>query len=102
MDQQTDSSSVTRPGQSDRWHALIDLLYLNQVVFLYLFSAIYPFMGLFYGILYMAGSQSPKAKHIGRVCLILGIINLAVMLVAGGVILALALTGVFAGTLGKN
>ena len=86
--------------QVERWQALIDILYLTQIYVLYVFSAIYPFMGLFYGILLLAGSVSPKAKRIGRICLILGIINLALCLVAGAVFLVLALTGIIAGIAG--
>uniref|UniRef100_A0A7C4GG18 Uncharacterized protein n=1 Tax=candidate division WOR-3 bacterium TaxID=2052148 RepID=A0A7C4GG18_UNCW3 len=72
------------------------------MAFLYLFSAIYPLMGLFYGTLYFVGSLSPKAKRTGRTCLILGIINLALMLTAGVVLLTLALTGALASLIGNN
>lgn len=102
MAEQSSSPTDYGPTQSERWRALTDLLYLNQVAFLYVFSALYPFMGLFYGILYMVGSLSSKAKRIGRVCLILGIVNLAVVLVAGGILLTLALTGVLAGALSND
>jgi len=102
MDETAVSSPAVLPAQAERAQALIDLLYLNQVVFLYLFSAVYPFMGLFYGIIYLAGSVAPRAKRIGRVCLILGIINLALVLVVGGIILALAFTGVLASLLGGD
>lgn len=85
------------PRQVERWQALVDILFLNQVVFLYIFSAIYPFMGLFYGIVLLVGSVSPSAKKIGRVCLILGIINTALSIIAAVVFVALGLTGLLAG-----
>lgn len=85
------------PAQQERAHALVDILYLMQVVWLYVFAAVYPFVGLAYGIILTAGSLSPKAKRIGRVTLILGIINLGLCLVAGAGIVVLSLTGVLAG-----
>ena len=88
---------IVLPRQVERWHALIDILYLTQVVWLYVFSALYPFIGLFYGIVLLSGSISAKSKRIGRICLILGIINLALSsLVAIGV-LVLSFTGLLAG-----
>ncbi len=86
---------------TERWQALGDMLYLNQVTWLYLFSAIYPVMGLFYGILYLVGSISPKAKRIGKVCLILGIINTALVILGLVLVLVLGLAGALAG-LGKD
>ncbi len=85
------------PRQAERWQALVDILYLSQLFTLYVFSATYPFMGLIYGILLLAGGVAPKTKKIGRLCLILGIINLGLCLVAGIAFLVLALTGVLAG-----
>ncbi len=85
------------PRQAERWHALIDILYLMQVAWLYVFAAIYPFMGLFYGILLLAGGLTPKTKRIGRIVLILGIINLALTIVAVIGFVILTFTGVLAG-----
>jgi len=85
------------PRQVERWQALVDILYLSQLFAFYVFSALYPFMGLFYGILLLAGGVAPKTKKVGRICLILGIINLGLCLVAGIAFLVLALTGVLAG-----
>ena len=85
------------PRQVERWQTLVDVLYLNQVVFLYIFSAIYPFMGLFYGILLLVGSVSPSAKRVGRICLILGIVNTALFIIGLGVFFVLGLTGLLAG-----
>ena len=85
------------PRQVERWQSLVDILYLSQLFAFYVLSATYPFMGLLYGILLLAGGISPKTKKIGRVCLILGIINLGLVLIAGIALLVLGLTGVLAG-----
>ena len=85
------------PKQVERWQALIDILYLTQVIWLYVFSAIYPFMGLFYGIVLLSGGISAKSKSIGKVCLILGIINLALYSLVVAVMLVLSFTGLLAG-----
>jgi hypothetical protein len=82
---------------TERWQALVDVLYLSQVVWLYVFSAIYPVMGLFYGILFLAGGISPKAKRIGKVCLILGVINTALVILGLVMLLVLGLAGALAG-----
>jgi len=91
--------TTPRPGENDtrlaeRWQSLIDVLYLSQVTWLYLFSAVYPVVGLFYGILLLAGSASPGAKRIGRVCLILGIINTVLVMLVLITVLTLGLAGV--------
>jgi hypothetical protein len=89
------------PRLTERWQSLVDIMYLSQVTWLYLFSAIYPIMGLFYGILFLSGSISPKAKRIGKVCLILGIINTALTIIALFLVLTLGLAGALAG-IGKD
>lgn len=88
-------------GQIERWHALVDILYLVQLFALYLVSLLYPFFGLIYGILLLAGGISPKTKKIGRVCLILGIVNLALCILVGVGFAILSITGILAG-LGRN
>ncbi len=87
------------PRQFERAAALIDMTYLMQVTWLYVFSLIYPVIGLFYGILLLTGSISEKAKKVGRICLILGIINTVLVVVLLGVILALGLAGALGGIL---
>lgn len=61
--------------QSNRIQALIDILYLTNVTWLYIFSLIYPFLGIVFGIIFLTGSKAQPTKKIGRICLILGIIN---------------------------
>ena len=85
------------PRQTERWYALVDILYLMQVAWLYIFAAAYPFFGLFYGILLLAGSISAKSKRIGKICLIIGIINLAIYILALAAFLILGFTGLLAG-----
>ncbi len=87
------------PRSLDRWHVLIDVLYLTQVTWLYVFSLLYPLVGLFYGILLLAGSVSDRSKRIGRVCLILGIVNTVLIVVALVGVLVLGLTGALTGIL---
>jgi hypothetical protein len=85
------------PALAERFGVLVDILYLTQVVWLYVFAAVYPFMGLFYGILFLVGARNDKTKKMGRVLLILGIINTVLFIVAVGVMIALGLAGALAG-----
>ena len=85
------------PAQTERMYAMVDILYLVQLVALYMVSAVYPFFGLLYGILLVAGSLSKKAKKVGRICLILGIINLGLCIIVAAGVIILSLTGIFAG-----
>ena len=85
------------PRLAERAQALVDILYLMQVTWLYVFALVYPVIGLFYGILLLTGSVSDKSRRIGRICLILGIINTVLVVVLFVVMLALGLTGALAG-----
>lgn len=97
MDQPQPAPSVEITAkQHERWLTLIDVLYLLQLFAVYLLSAIYPFFGLAYGILFMSGGLTPRTKKIGRVCLILGIINLALCFLFVIAIIFLSLTGILA------
>jgi hypothetical protein len=97
MDETTPKPAELEPRQGERWQALVDILYLSQLATLYLFSATYPMMGILYGILFLAGGISPKTKKIGRVCLILGIINTALVILSLAALLVLGLAGALAG-----
>ena len=88
---------VAEPRLTERLSALVDILYLSQVTWLYVFSLLYPAMGLFYGILFLTGSISEKSKKVGRICLILGIMNTALVLIAVVTLGVLGATGVLAG-----
>lgn len=85
------------PALAERFGMLVDILYLTQVVWLYVFAAVYPFMGLFYGILFLVGAKGDKTKKMGRILLILGIINTVLFIVAVGVMIALGAVGALAG-----
>ena len=99
MDDPTPRPVDVGPRLTERWQSLVDILYLSQVAYLYIFAALYPFMGIGYGVLLLVGGLTPKTKRIGKICLILGIINTAlfiiamVMLLVFGVIGALAAAG---------
>lgn len=97
MDEMTLRPAEVGPGQSERWQALVDILYLSQLTALYVFSAVYPMIGMLYGFLLLAGGIAPKTKRIGRVCLILGIINTALVILSLAVLLVLGLAGALAG-----
>jgi len=101
MDETTPIPVETDPRLTERWQSLVDIMYLSQVSWLYLFSAIYPIVGLFCGILFLSGSISPKGRRIGKVCLILGIINAALVLLGLILVLTLGLAGALAG-IGKD
>ena len=85
------------PALAERFGMLVDILYLTQVVWLYVFAAIYPFMGLFYGILFLVGGKGEKTRRMGKVLLILGIINTVLFIIAVGVMIALGAVGALAG-----
>jgi hypothetical protein len=96
MDEPTSLAGEVDPRMTERWHALIDMLYLTQVTGLYLLSGLYPFMGVLYGILLLVGGRTPKTKRIGRICLILGIINTALFIIATVVLVVLGVVGALA------
>jgi len=99
VDETTPKPVDITPRLTERWQSLVDILYLSQLVYLYMFAAIYPFMGIGYGVLLLVGGLTPKTKRIGKICLILGIINTAlfiigmVLLLVFGIIGALAAAG---------
>uniref|UniRef100_A0A7C6ECL5 DUF4190 domain-containing protein n=1 Tax=candidate division WOR-3 bacterium TaxID=2052148 RepID=A0A7C6ECL5_UNCW3 len=64
--------------QNLRTTALIDILYLTNLTWLYVFSLICPLFGIVFGVIISTGSLSAKGKRIGKICLILGIINIAI------------------------
>ncbi len=75
--------------QAGRMQALIDILYLANTTWLYTFSIIYPLFGIIFGIILLQGSLSEQGKKIGKTCLILGIINLALVAIIVVLIIAL-------------
>ncbi|HTW90564.1 MAG TPA: hypothetical protein VMH22_02535 [bacterium] len=101
MDEATPRQFDIDPRLTARWQSLVDILYVSQVTFLYIFSAIYPIVGIVFGALFLAGSLSAGGKKVGRVCLILGIINTVLVIVFLSVFMALGLAGALSG-IGKG
>jgi hypothetical protein len=72
-----------------RKRSLVDLLYLLVAVWIYLFSLLYPLAGIILGVVFMTWASTDDVKRMGKVCLILGIINIALLLLALGLAIAL-------------
>lgn len=101
MDETSPNPFLTDPRLNERWRSLVDILYLGSVTWLYVFSTIYPVVGLFFGILLLSGSVSPNGKRVGKVCLILGIINTVLVIIFLILVMALGLAGALSG-IGKG
>lgn len=71
----------TMQQQAHRIQALIDMQYLLNTTWLYIFSLIYPLFGIIMGLILYQESLSSYGKKIGRICLILGVINLVLALI---------------------
>lgn len=84
----------------NRFRGMVDIVYLSYAVWLYVASILYPLFGIIMGVILMYASIHPQAKKIGRICLILGIINIIVVVVLL-IIFGLALGGFFTGTRGS-
>lgn len=93
MDETTPNPVIADPRLNERWKSLVDILYLGSVTWLYVFSTIYPVVGLFFGVLLLSGSVSPGGKKVGKVCLILGIINTILVILFLTLVLALGVAG---------
>jgi hypothetical protein len=70
------TEAIIVKGQENRSQALVDILYLMNITWLYVFSLIYPLFGIIFGVIHLTGAISLQAKRIGKICLILGIINI--------------------------
>lgn len=77
-------SSVTEK----RRLALFDFLYVLVHVWLYVFSLFYPLVGIILGIVLMSAASTEEVRRAGRVCLILGIVNAVLLLVALVILIA--------------
>jgi len=74
----------------NRRDALVEMLYLLLAIWLYVTALAAPLVGIIVGIVFMSAGRMATTKRMGRVCLILGIIN-AVFLI--GVFTMLAALG---------
>jgi hypothetical protein len=72
-----------------RKRSLVDLLYLLVSVWIYLVSLFYPLIGIVLGVVFMTWATTDDVKRMGKTCLILGIINIALLLLALGLTVAL-------------
>lgn len=87
MDQEVvEAQTITRPevkseAQENRFRVTVDLLYLWMLVTFYVMSFLYPLFGIVLGAVFMTSSLHPQAKKVGRICLILGIINLVLVII---------------------
>ncbi|MCX7785934.1 MAG: hypothetical protein N2201_06935 [candidate division WOR-3 bacterium] len=79
-------------SQLTRIQSLIDIIYLVNVTWLYVFSLIYPLFGIIFGVIISQGSISQYGQKIGRTCLILGVVNLVLLIIS--VVIFIALGGV--------
>lgn len=79
----------TMDSHDQRKRSLVDLLYLLVSVWIYIFSLFYPLAGIILGVVFMTWASTDDVKRMGKTCLILGIINIALLLLALGLTLAL-------------
>jgi hypothetical protein len=64
-------------------------MYLLVSVWLYVISLAYPVIGIVFGVVFMTWASTDDVRRMGRVCLILGIVNTALILLVVGLMLAL-------------
>jgi hypothetical protein len=83
----TPDRKIIPNNQETRAQTLVDILYLTNVTWLYTFSLIYPLFGIIFGVIISTGAISKQAKRIGKICLILGIVNIALFVLGLVVIL---------------
>lgn len=73
-----------------RFEATIDILYLVNLTFLYIYSVVSPLIGLIFAIILKTGALSERAKKVGNTCLIISLICLGVWVVLFVVIIVIA------------
>jgi|GEM_PF-1808974 len=81
--------AVTTDSHDRRKRSLVDLMYLLVSVWLYVISLAYPVIGIVFGVVFMTWASTDDVRRMGRVCLILGIVNTALILLVVGLMLAL-------------
>jgi hypothetical protein len=67
---------------------LIDVLYLLLLILLYSVSLLSPLVGIVIGIVLMSWGGADETRRIGRICLILGIINIGLTLIVMTIMIA--------------
>lgn len=73
-----------------RFEATIDILYLLNLTFLYIYSVVSPLIGLIFAIILKTGAISERAKKVGNTCLIISLICLGVWVVLFVIIIVIA------------
>jgi hypothetical protein len=73
-----------------RFEATIDILYLFNLTFLYIYSVISPLIGLVLAIILKSGALSERAKKVGNTCLIISLICLGIWVVLFIIIIVIA------------
>ena len=81
--------AATADSHERRRRSLVDLMYLLVSAWLYVISLVYPLIGIVFGIVFLTWATTDDVRRVGRVCLILGIVNVALVLLAAGLMLAL-------------
>jgi succinate dehydrogenase/fumarate reductase cytochrome b subunit len=74
--------------QETRKQALVDLVYLLLLVGLYAVSLLHPLAGIILGIVLTSSGETERIRKTGRVCLILGVVNLVLVLLAAAIAIA--------------
>jgi len=72
-----------------RKRSLVDALYLLVSVWLYVVSLLYPLVGIVLGVVFMNWASTDDVRRMGRICLVLGIINVALVLLTVGLMVML-------------
>ena len=81
--------AATADSHERRKRSLVDLMYLLVTAWLYAVSLIFPLVGFVFGFVFLTWATTDDVRRMGRVCLILGIVNIALVLLAVGLMLAL-------------
>ena len=65
-----------------RLDAVVDIVYLLGLAFIYVISLVLPILGIAIAIILKTGALTERVKKVGRVCLILGLAGLGLWLLA--------------------
>jgi|UniRef100_A0A7C3YZ10 hypothetical protein len=76
---------------TERINSFIDIFYLLNITWLYIFSLIYPLFGIVVGLILQNAGKTPAGKRVGKICLILGIINIGISIIF---LITILLTGI--------
>jgi hypothetical protein len=61
--------------------AFFDIAYLLLVIALYASCLLSPLFGIVLGIAFLSGGATDETRRVGRICLILGIINIVLVVI---------------------